>query len=152
MGRTSIRTDQMEVEILERLADGEGLWRICSDEHMPARGTVLRWAATDDAFCDKYARAMMLGVDAQVDDMDRVARDGGRDIVRMDMGDGVVIERVDHEHISRSKLIVDAIKWKASKIAPKKYGDKLSQEITGANGGPVESRHEIVFVKPGEKA
>lgn len=24
-------------------------------------------------------------------------------------------------------------------------------ELTGANGGPVESRHEIVFVKPGGK-
>lgn len=33
-------------------------------------------------------------------------------------------------------------------LKPEVYGDRMKQELTGANGGPVESRHEIVFVKP----
>jgi hypothetical protein len=51
---------------------------------------------------------------------------------------GGATERVvDQEHIGRSRLRVDARKWLASKLKPKKYGEKLSTELTGADGGPV---------------
>ena len=33
--------------------------------------------------------------------------------------------------VSKAKLQIDARKWAASKIAPKKYGDKVEQQITG---------------------
>ena len=43
---------------------------------------------------------------------------------------------VDHENIQRSRLRVDTRKWAASKMAPKKYGDKLDL------GGSIGIRHE----------
>ncbi len=48
--------------------------------------------------------------------------------------DGSTIRLVDHEHIQRSRLRVDARKWLMSKMAPKKYGEKLQH--TGDGGGP----------------
>jgi hypothetical protein len=35
-------------------------------------------------------------------------------------------------------LRVDTRKWMAGKLAPKKYGEKVTQEITGNDGGPIE--------------
>jgi hypothetical protein len=42
--------------------------------------------------------------------------------------------------VARSKLQIDARKWKASKLAPKKYGDKMDlttdgEKITSFNVG-----------------
>ena len=38
---------------------------------------------------------------------------------------------VDQEHIGRSRLRIDTRKWAASKLAPKKYGDKLDLNHAG---------------------
>jgi hypothetical protein len=37
------------------------------------------------------------------------------------------------------RLAYDALKWHASKLVPKVYGDKTEGAVTGANGGPVQS-------------
>lgn len=39
--------------------------------------------------------------------------------------------------LSRAKELAHHYRWRASKIAPKEYGDKVQQEITGADGGPL---------------
>src|SRR5688572_9232829 len=49
-------------------------------------------------------------------------------------------ERTDNEVVARSRLRVDARKWLAGKMAPKKYGDKLMAEHTGKDGGPIETK------------
>jgi hypothetical protein len=36
-----------------------------------------------------------------------------------------------------ARVEIDARKWFASKFLPKRYGDRIAQEITGADGGPV---------------
>ena len=40
--------------------------------------------------------------------------------------------------VAKQRLQVDTRKWLLSKLAPKKYGDKVQNVITGADGGPVE--------------
>jgi hypothetical protein len=37
------------------------------------------------------------------------------------------------------RLAYDALKWHASKLAPKVYGDKTEVAVVGANGGPVQT-------------
>jgi hypothetical protein len=46
---------------------------------------------------------------------------------------------LDHEHVQRSRLRVDARKWLLSKLLPKQYGDRV--EVTGKDGGPLEHHH-----------
>lgn len=53
VGRPSMRTEEMEVEIITRLADGEGLLSITSDSHMPSRSTISEWMAKDPEFLKK---------------------------------------------------------------------------------------------------
>ena len=52
--------------------------------------------------------------------------------------DGEGNPRTNHEAIQRSRLKVDTRKWAMSKLAPKKYGDKIQQEIVGANGEAIQ--------------
>lgn len=50
---------------------------------------------------------------------------------------------VNHEQIARSRLRVDARKWAAAKLAPKKYGDRIAHEHGGAGGGPIPHEHSF---------
>ncbi|TXH58050.1 MAG: terminase small subunit protein, partial [Desulfurellales bacterium] len=72
----------------------------------------------------------------------------------MDGGaDGMQEVVFDATAVARNRLRVDARKWLASKLAPKKYGDKVLNEVTGANGGAIAQSITVSFVaaqKPGD--
>ena len=53
--------------------------------------------------------------------------------------EGEITRQVNGEAIQRSRLRVDTRKWILSKMVPKKYGTKVTAEITGADGGPVKT-------------
>lgn len=40
--------------------------------------------------------------------------------------------------VDKARLQVDALKWTASKLKPKKYSEKIVQEHTGADGDPIK--------------
>ncbi len=52
-----------------------------------------------------------------------------------------ILEIADEEDadVNRARLRVDTRKWLMSKIAPKRFGDKKTHELTGANGGPIQT-------------
>ena len=43
------------------------------------------------------------------------------------------------------RVVIDARKWAASKLAPKRYGERIAQEITGADGGPVKTEATVTI-------
>lgn len=140
IGRPSKFTKAIASEICNRLANGESLRGICGDEHMPDRNTVHDWLFKDEDFHRQYARARELQAETLVDEIIDISDDGSNDWMDRNNADGQAIDRViDHEHITRSRLRIDSRKWFASKVLPKKYGEKVQQEITGPNGGPVQT-------------
>lgn len=115
MGRPSSFTQQMADLICERIADGESLRTICEGKTMPGRATVFQWLAAIPSFADQYAHARDAQADALADDL---------------------IHIVDTEKDpQRARVRMDARKWVASKLKPKKYGDQMRTELTGENGG-----------------
>jgi hypothetical protein len=48
-----------------------------------------------------------------------------------------LVEIVNLEHIQRARLRIDVRKWYVSKLAPRKYVDRLVGEHTGPSGGPL---------------
>src|SRR5262245_21152303 len=52
-----------------------------------------------------------------------IADDSDGDVRVVKRPDGSTATKVDHENVHRARLRVDARKWVASKVAPKKYGD-----------------------------
>lgn len=130
MGRPSDYTPEIAARICALLAEGHSLRSICKADDMPCESTVRQWALEDRCgFSAQYTRARDIGLDAVADDVIEIA-DGGGDPVR-------------------ARLRFDARRWYLSKLAPKKYGDKVTNEHTGPEGGPIAiTGINVNFVKP----
>lgn len=149
MGRPSEFTQELADSICERIGDGESLRSICSEEGMPSQVSVFRWLASRDEFSKQYALAREAQADALFDEMLDIADDGRNDWMATRDDEGNEAWRANGEHIQRSKLRLEARKWMASKLQPKKYGDKITNEHSGPDGGPIQvSRVERVIVRP----
>ena len=71
------------------------------------------------------------------DELLEVADDGRNDWMERQDDNGGTSWQANGEHIQRSRLRVDTRKWMLSKALPKVFGDKITQEVTGANGAPL---------------
>jgi hypothetical protein len=120
-GRPSLYTEPLAERICEELMAGNSLRKICEADDMPDRVTVIRWMGKDEAFATKCARAR----DEQADLMD----DRILDVVNK-CEDGKLDPHV-------AKVVMSGLQWRAMKLKPKKYGDKVSAELTGPNGDPL---------------
>ena len=132
-------TQAMADTICERLAEGESLVSICSDKAMPCYATVQNQLGKDDGFVEKYARAREDQADKLVDEIISIADEDPERVV-----DAQGIKRIDPASVNHNRLRLDARKWVASKLKPKKYGDKL--EVGGTGGGPIRHAVEITYV------
>lgn len=130
MPRHSEFTQEVADEICERLADGESLRSICSDEHMPNKATVFRWLASNHLFSDQYVRAREVQADALFDDVLSIADDGRNDWMK-EHGKDDAGWVMNGENIRRAQIRIDARKWMAGKLRPKKYGEFKAVELSG---------------------
>lgn len=112
IGRPSIYDDGILDALCDRIMAGEGVKSICRDEAMPREVDVYRAAAKDDEICSRIARAREAQQDAIVDDI-------------IAMADAATVE--NHQVV---KLRIWARQWQASKLAPKKYGDRVQTDAT----------------------
>jgi len=107
-------------EIQERLVaeiqTGRSLRQVCGDEGMPDIRTVTRWLVADADFAHKYARARMAQADVLFDRMEAVE-------------EAVTAGTMD-SHAAR--VVLDSMRWRASKLAPKVYGDRLDVQVSDA--------------------
>ncbi|MCA0318214.1 MAG: hypothetical protein LCH88_09110 [Proteobacteria bacterium] len=126
-GRPSIYSQKVADLICEKIADGESLRKICEDETMPNRQTVLNWLAKDDAFSARYARAREIQGDAMDERILEVA------------------DACTPETAQADRVKIMAYQWRASKLAPKKYGEKVTLE-----GGetPISTVTRVELVAP----
>jgi hypothetical protein len=98
-------------KICERIAEGESLVNICRDPKFPSYSTVLVMLEKHSDFSGRYARA-------RGDQADRFAME------IVDIADSC-------DDPAKARLQIDARKWVASKMLPKKYGDKIDLEHSG---------------------
>lgn len=112
-GRPTDYTQDLGDAICAELAGGKSLKRICEKKSMPSRQTVYSWLRTHSEFLDNYTRAKDDSADAMADDIE-------------DIANGVLTKKYDPQ---AARVAIDGKKWVASKLKPKKYGDKL--DLTG---------------------
>lgn len=134
MPRASEYTQAVADAICDRLAEGESLRAICRDEGMPAISTVFKWLGKPEnaPFVEQYARARE---EQAENDADKVT----------DLGDRCARGEIDPQ---AARVAIDAAKWSAGKRLPKKYGDKIQQEVSGPGGGPIETKTELSLRPP----
>ena len=131
MARPSLFSQEIADKICEGIADGKSLRSICQAEEMPAKSSVFKWLSQHKEFADQYARAREAQADALFDEILEIADDGRNDSYTDEDGN----ERTNQDVIARSRLRVDARKWMAGKLRPKKYGEKL--ELAGDPQNPL---------------
>lgn len=123
-GRPPIRPNPLDPGILERicegLIEGNSIVKVCEPADMPHFTMVYRTMAKDPVFANEIARAREAQQEAIIDST-------------VDLADRATIE--DWQVV---KLRIWARQWRAGKLAPKKYSEKVQTEITGPNGGPMQ--------------
>lgn len=122
-------TDEQVEEVLRLLADGEPLTYIARMEGMPDADTILLWQKKGDERSERIARARELGEDF------RAAR---------------AVERaMKAEDPAKGRLAFDAERWWLSKVAPKRYGEKLGiGQADGLEPMQAEVNINVIGVKP----
>lgn len=146
-GRPSIYTEEMADEILLRIAEGESIRQITADDHMPKRSTIHFWVIDDrEGFRSQYETAMEIKMMGMAEDISDIADDGSNDYYEKQRPDGSTFVALDNEHISRSKLRVDARKWLLSKLLPK-FADKQNLDHTSSDGSMTPTEIEMVVMK-----
>jgi len=136
MGRPTLYTEELADKICERIATSDLGLAVIAEEFDLHRDTIFKWIYRHPAFFDKYARAREAQQERMAEEILDIADDNSRDTKTI-LKNGTEIQVEDTEWVNRSKLRVDTRKWLMSKLAPKKYGDKVQQQITGADGGPM---------------
>jgi hypothetical protein len=119
--KKEVRPKECTIELGEiicaRLMEGEGLSNICKDKMLPTRATVYEWLASENELCkefaNKYMRAREIQADYYADEIIAIA------------------DESDSYNHAAQRLKMDARKWYASKLKPKKYGDKLDVTTGG---------------------
>ena len=153
--RPSIRQYDHQVvtaHICAELQKGRSLENICTtDEGMPTVAGFLKWVNTEPEVSKDYARAREIGYLMLADEIVALSDkthewvtvqelDADGNPVFDEAGEPVlkkVLMPLNNDVIAHKRVQIDTRKWMLSKMLPKIYGDKLTQEHTGANGGPI---------------
>lgn len=112
--------------LCDHLASGLSMQKACAEEGMPSKSVVYQRMAADEEFRTRIARAREAQQEAIIDETVEMADTATAD-------DWQVV-----------KLRIWARQWRASKLAPKKYGDKLDVTSGGDRVGRDPNEVEAV--------
>lgn len=114
-------------QVLAGMGQGLSAFKACQAAGVP-QSTFNVWLGEDEDLAARYALA-------REDLIERIANE----IVEISDKDVEIQDgKRDWAAVQKHKLQVDTRKWLLSKLAPKKYGDKVGLELSGQNGGPIQ--------------
>jgi hypothetical protein len=121
--------------VLDGMRSGLSAFKACQAAGVP-QSTFSRWVDNDATLAENYTRA-------REDLIERMAQE----VIELSDSDvGFLPDgKKDWAAVQKHKLQVDTRKWLLSKLAPKKYGDKI--EVSGDPANPLVQRIERVIVK-----
>lgn len=119
-GRPTDYTQDLADTICAQIAEGDSLRKVCLGDDMPCTQSVFRWFRTYPEFCEQYARAKEASADAHEDRITQVSEG---------LLNGEYCEK-------RARVALDGLKWAASKLKPRKYGERL--DLGNADDKPLE--------------
>lgn len=128
-------TAEVGEKICGMIAEGKTLAEICRMKGMPPRRTVYDWLRQQPEFNAAMDIARDVGADAIAEEALRIA-DTPLEGVETTIVDKQTTEKRG-DMLGHRKLQVETRLKLLAKWHPKKYGDKITQEHTGPNGGPV---------------
>lgn len=145
----------VQAEIIARMSNGESATSICKLNGFPDWATLMRWLREDESFRDKYAQAREDMLDFWMMQSRDIAEDTSRDYqdvtetIETEKGTTVKTKRTsDNSASMRDRLRVDTIHKTAARMMPKKYSERIQQELSGPSG---EALSIVVNVREKDK-
>lgn len=139
---TRVRRNPEEKEALGKaVIDGmalEGLscFKACEAVGVPI-GTFIKWTTESAELSESYTRAREVLIERMASDTLAIA---DAPVGSTEHG------TTDSGAVQKQRLQVDTRKWLLSKLAPKRYGDKLT--LAGDEANPMKADISVRFVKP----
>lgn len=112
IGRPSVYSPELSERICNLLMEGESLRAICRRDEMPHMATVLSWLHKHPEFHEQYARAREIQAEIMAEDIIMYADSSSEESAA----------------VAKARLQVDARKWYASKVATRRFGDRIQHE------------------------
>lgn len=94
--------------VLDRIAKGDSVTKICEENGMPSERAFYYWLESDEKRLQSYTHA--------------------RDMQAEKIFSEIIDIADTEEDPTKARVRIDARKWVAGKLKPKKYGDKLDVE------------------------
>ena len=116
-------TPEFAAEVCRRMSEGDSLRQVCRDNGFP-ESTVRQWVRDNrDDFASQYQAARVLQVESWSD---------------------LIIELSNRDDLDPQdkRVRVDTLKWLMSKLAPKRYGERLL--VAGEAENPLQVMHHQV--------
>jgi len=110
-------TPEVEGDLINRIMRGQVIADICGpdrDSFIPSETTFYKHLSQSESFAEDYARAKEVQAHREFDEIRKLA------------------DEATPENVHVKRLQIDARKWRAGKMAPKKYGDKLDVDMSGS--------------------
>jgi hypothetical protein len=107
-------------DILSEIEQGNSLISILRRKEFPSTATFYQWLEADEDKAKRYVRACEIRADVIFEDIIDIADHSDEDHTPY-TGANVV---------QRDRLKIDARKWIVAKLHPKKYSDRVYQDIT----------------------
>jgi len=119
-GRPTTYTEEIATTICDGISCGKSLITVCKELDLSI-GLVFRWLGAQQSFSEQYARARLTQADVLAEEI-------------LD----IVDDRKDDPNSRRVRM--DARKWYAGKLRPKRYGEASQVDVNlgGQRENPVE--------------
>ena len=114
-------TPELAAEICRRLSDGPALGKICAELGI-GRTTVYDWQEEHPEFAEQIARARVRQADSMAEKHDAIVEKTASGEMPPDV----------------ARVVLGGLQWQAKVLNPKRYGERISAELTGKDGGPLK--------------
>lgn len=126
-GRPTDFTEELANEFCARIAMGNSLRRVVKSDDMPSHTTIYNWFSKYPKFVEQYARAKQDSADSRADEIEEIA-------------EKVLTGEYEPQ---AARVAMDAYKWTSGKHKPKKYGDRVFQDVQNTHRFSEMSDDEI---------
>jgi hypothetical protein len=138
IGRPSIFTDKLADQICTRIALGNSLRKVCLADDMPDITTIIAWCREKPEFSKQYDRACVDRGNHLAEEALEIADQTPETEPVRDKAGEVIDMKLHSAYVAWQKNRVDARRWFASKMSPKRFGDKVQTEVSGIDGSAIK--------------
>jgi len=130
-------TPEVAAKICLLVSEGYSLRKIGAKEGMPSDTTILNWCNgigidQDIDFLGQYMRAKEDYAEHIAEEIINIADHATNDYMAAQEDGGGTGYKLNGEAMQRSRLRIDARKWLAGKLKPKRYGEKSLVDSGGS--------------------